>query len=396
MMHLVYLKLEMKRALKRLPNLYAGAIVLLFLMGTIALLSVKTLYGDARTGRISVGVVLPQEDRVAAQVMSMLESLDSVGSICDFHYMTGEEGMEALQKGTVYAVIEVPEGFVADIINGTNTPIKLIFPRNAGIEAVVFGELADAGARTLAASQAGIYAGGELLSIHQRPTSLPQLEAELNQIYLSYSLPREDYFRHYQVRATGDVDTLHFYGISASVLLLLFIPIPVCGYLNPPNPVMRRKLNMAGIGPAMRAGARILGLTLLLALVMIPAVLAAMKLGWLPVWSLTFPILVFVCMAAASFVVCLYQLTANPLSGIMLLFLAGTGQHFMAGGFLPSVFLPALFRQLSPVLPSAILIDGMQMMVSQSFNPAAAIRLLGLLAAGFFISLAGEVRQSCE
>lgn len=397
MTHLVYLKLELKRALKKLPNLYSGAIVLLFLMGTIALVSVRTLYQDERTGRIAAGVVLPPEDRVAAQVMSMLESLDSVGSICDFHYMTREEGQEALQKGTIYVLIEVPGGFVSDIINGTNTPLQLIFPRNAGLEAAVFKEIADAGARTLAASQAGIYAGGELYGIYlPEEASLSQLEADLNRIYLSYSLPREDYFRYYQVSATGDMDSLHFYAVSACVLLLLFLAIPVSGYLNPLQPALRRKLAMAGVGPGMRVAARIMGLSLLFGLVLVPAGLAGSVFAWFPFWNGMLPVLVLVGMAAASFTVCLYQLAANPLSGIMLLFLAGTGQHFMAGGFLPAVFLPAAFRSLAPVLPSAVLMNGLQMIVGQTWNRAALIRLLALLAAGFLISLIGEVRLSCK
>lgn len=394
MMHLVYIKLELKRALKKLPNLYAGAIVLLFLMGTIALVAVQTLYQDERTGRIAAGVVLPQEDRVAAQVLQMLESLDSVKSICDFQYMTWEESQKALQQGKVYLVIEVPEGFVSDIISGTNTPLRLIFPQNAGLEAAVFSELAKAGADTLAASQAGIYAGGELLSSCQLESSLAQLEADLNQLYLSYSLPREDYFRHYQVSATGDVDALHFYAVSACVLLLLFLAIPVSGYLSPLKPALRRRLSMAGLGPAVRVGARILGLSLLFCLVLIPAGLAGTALAWLPAWSGMLPLLVLVSMAAASFTVCLYQLAANPLSSIMLLFLAGTGQHFLAGGFIPAVFLPAAFRSLEPVLPSAVLMNGLKMAVTQAWSPAALLKLLALLTAGFLISLIWEVRLS--
>lgn len=396
MMHLVYLKLELKRALKRLPNLYAGAIVLLFLMGTIALVAVNTLYSDEKSGRIPVGVVLPEEDVIAAQALSMLESLDSVESICDFRYLTLAESGQALRQGTVAAVIEVPDGFVADIISGTNTPVRLLFPQNAGIEAVIFRELADAGARTLAASQAGIYAGGELYGRYQLEAYLPQLEADLNRIYLAYSLPREDYFRHTQVSATGDVDTLHFYGISAGVLLLLFLPIPVYGYIRPPQAALRRKLNMVGITACWRTGIRILGLSLLLMLVMLPVAVVAVKFSWIAGWWGILPVLLLVCLAAAAFVLCLYQLAAGPLGGIMLLFLAGTAQHFIAGGFLPEVFLPAVLRRLSLVMPSTLLMNGLKMLVNEVWNPAAVTGLVVLLIAGFFLSLAGEVRLSWE
>lgn len=59
---LVYLRLELKRACKKLPHIFAGAIVLLLLAGTIALLSARMLYGETSAGRITVGVVLPEGD----------------------------------------------------------------------------------------------------------------------------------------------------------------------------------------------------------------------------------------------------------------------------------------------------------------------------------------------
>ena len=45
-MSLIYLRLELKRAWRRLPHLLAGAIMLLFLAGMVALLASRMLYGD--------------------------------------------------------------------------------------------------------------------------------------------------------------------------------------------------------------------------------------------------------------------------------------------------------------------------------------------------------------
>ena len=64
--------------------MFAGAIALLFLAGAIALLAGRALYGDAAAGRVAVGVVLPKEDALARQMVSMISSLDSVKSLCDF------------------------------------------------------------------------------------------------------------------------------------------------------------------------------------------------------------------------------------------------------------------------------------------------------------------------
>ena len=161
-MHLVYLKLELKRAYKRLPHLYAGAILLLAMAAVIALLSSRMLYDGGVVGRVPVGVAVPKQDKLARQVIQMVSSLESVESVCDFQYMDRETCLEELENGSLYAVLDIPEGFVQDIISGVNTPVTVWFGSDTGIEGKLFQELTDAGALTLSASQAGIYAGNEL------------------------------------------------------------------------------------------------------------------------------------------------------------------------------------------------------------------------------------------
>lgn len=391
--YLVYLELELKRALKRLPHIYAGAIALFFLMGAIALLSSRTLYGDAVTGRISVGVVMPGQDLLAGKVFDMVSSLGSVKSLCDFEYVDREDGLKQLQDGEIYALMEIPEEFVEDIMDGTNTPVRILLPSDSGLEGQIFRELTDAGARTLGASQAGIYAGGELCRLYGLDSSVSRLEADLNKIYLSYSLPRSDYFRHRTERATGDVDTMQFYGISACVLFLLLCAIPVSSYLLPWRPVFSRKLTVDGIGRFPRILSRVLGLTLLIVAVVLPIGGIAVYKGWAAGGLLSIAALLLVCMAAASLVALCYQAAGTLMGGILLLFLAGVGQHFLAGGFLPLVFLPETVRKLASFLPSAILMNGLQMTVTSIWNPVIFGKLGILILVGLTLGILLEVEQ---
>ena len=67
-------------------------------------------------GRVAVGVSVPEEDELARQVVAMISSLESVGSVCDFQYMDRESCLRELKNGNLYAVLDVPEGFVRDIM----------------------------------------------------------------------------------------------------------------------------------------------------------------------------------------------------------------------------------------------------------------------------------------
>lgn len=410
-MHLTYWKMELKRACRQIPNMIFGAIMLAGLLGMIALLSGRMLYGDAVSGRVTVGVVLPEDDAVAKQAVSMISSLDSVRSLCDFQYLEQAEGERRMEQGELYALMKIPEGFVRDIMDGTNTPVTIVFPEQAGLESGLFQALADAGAKLLASAQAGIYAGNELCRTYGLEGSIAELEQDLNRIFLSYSLPRSDYFRHYRVSGTGDVDTLQFYGISIFVLFLLLSVIPVSAYLLPWSTVMRQKLSLAGIGAMSRTFGRILGLTGLLLLPALLAAFAAVASGVLPGGQsgvgfggpggagggatyvlLVVLMLVCICLGVAAFVMLLYQIAGSLMGGIMLLFLVVTGQHFLAGGFLPQVFLPGTMQAAAPFLPSALWMDGVKMMVTAQWDAAGFVKILLPALIGFLITAALEVR----
>lgn len=379
---LFYLKLELKRACRYFPQMLLGAAALVLLMGAAALLAGKMLYGQTVSGRVAVGVVLPEDDRLAKKAVSMISSLDSVKSLCDFSYMEEDEAREKLKDGSLYAVMEVPEELIQGIMDGRNIPVTVMFPKNAGTESRIFKELTDAGAAILGAGQAGIYSADEVLAASGMADSIPTLEEELNRIFLRYSLGRMDFFRMEKVQATGDVTPAVFYGISAFVLALFFSIIPVCGYLEPVSAGMAKKLKLVKIGNFTRSLGQLLGLTALLLAVSLPGVLAAVKLDWLDFTWQGFAALALVCLSAVGISEGLFRLPGTTLGGVLLLFLAVTVMHFLAGGFLPSVFLPRTFRQLSAFLPSAAMMDGVKMMVTKDWSGAVYLKMAFWGAAG--------------
>ena len=56
------------------------------------------LYGNKISGRIKVAVVLPEQDPLSRRAMGMLQSLESVKSLCDFTNMSREEAENGLKR----------------------------------------------------------------------------------------------------------------------------------------------------------------------------------------------------------------------------------------------------------------------------------------------------------
>lgn len=390
---LVYLKLELKRALKSAPYFLAGTAVLAVLVGLIAFAAGRVLYSERAVGNIQVGVVLPQQDPASEKLISMVSSLESVSSLCEFSYVDEKEGREQMRQGKLYALMLLPEGLLRGIMDGTNTPVTIVFPENAGLEAVVFRELADAGTQILKTAQAAVYAADELCSRMGRETQIPSAEADINSMYLKYALNRSVYFRTEEVSAVGEVGTAAFYGISASVMVLLLLGIPAAGFLKPYSEIMERKLFLIGLSRTKRLIARAVCLWLAFAAVTAAPFFLCFGMGFMESGGFSIPVWLMVCMAAAMWTILIYELARNAFAGICALFLTAAASVFMAGGLIPSVFLPGAVQRAGSVTPAAILMDAVQWMVSGG-EAFPVFRLTALGAAAFL--LAAAVRRDYE
>ncbi len=387
----IYLRMELKRAWKSIPYFLAGATVLILLLGTVAFSAGKLVYQDAAVGRVAIGMVMPEEDRIARQVVGMLESLDSVESICDFVYVSREEGEAGLRSGELYCLMEVPSGFVQDIMNGKNTPVTIIFPGNAGMEAALLKELTDSAAHTLSVSQAGIYAADELCILYGQADSIPQVEQELNRIYLSYSLSREGYFKKETVSAAGDVSWMEYYEISAFVMLLLLLGIPAAELLAPHSAVFRQKLRIMGIGRLKETAVRYGAVNLLLSGAVCAAGILSVTVCGVRMDVYGVSALILTGLSASALILLCYELAGSAAAGVMLLFFSTVIMAFLSGGLIPSVFLPSSLEQAGRWMPVKLMMDAL---TGLFVEPVPGTRTkLSLLTAGCFLLAAGVGRE---
>ncbi len=256
----IYIKLELKKALRILPWTAAGAMVLAGLLGAIALFAFRTLEEGQEINKLKVGVVLQEEDAQAQKVVSMLGSLDSVKSICEFVFAEEEEGKKRTKSGEFACLMLVPKDFVSSIIDGSNRPVTIVFSGPMGIEEQIFKELAQAGARTLSSAQAGIYAANHMHKLYQVPASIQEAEQYLNAKYLSYSLDRDVYFRKRQVSSVEDVSVQYHYTAAGAVFLLLLSGIPAASFFAEDGRARKEKLQLLGIGAGNRTAAKAIGI----------------------------------------------------------------------------------------------------------------------------------------
>ncbi|RGZ01861.1 ABC transporter permease [Clostridium sp. AM58-1XD] len=380
-----YCRMEFKRACRIFPVFMTGAIVLAALLGTIALLAGKVLYGEAAVGRVQTGVVLPENDAIARQAMTMLSSMDSVESICDFQYLDEETGRSMLESGQLSALLIVPNDFVQSIMNGTNRQVTVVLPENPGIEAKVLREITEAGTRTLKTAQAAIYAADEWLTVSGKQDMIKQTEGDLNRLYLKYALDREIYFKGHMISAAGDLTTAEHFVICGIIMFLILGGIPISGFFGRGRAVFYKKLKIMGIGDGISVAAEVLAVTCMYAAALF-ILAAAAGTVYPKLWELagraglggaagTF----FIVMAGAAMVVAVYELCGSRMAGMMAVFWGGIVMMFLSGGIIPSAFLPEALRGAGAWMPASLMIKAMEKTAFSGWDFAEAAKMAAIV-----------------
>lgn len=392
-----YLKMEMKRACRIFPVFMAGAIVLAALLGTIALLAGNVLYGGSVSGRIQAGVVLPEDDDAARQAVAMLGSMNSVESICDFQDTDEPEGRRRLEEGEFSVLLIIPRYFIQGIMDGSNHPVTVVLPKKPGIEARIFCELTEAGARTLRTAQAAIYAAGQWCVRSGHPEQISRVETDLNRIYLHYALDREVYFKRRMVSASGNLTTAQHFAVCFLVLFLILGGIPVSGFFRKERRIFYKKLSIMGIGAGWSAASAILALSCLYTAslillggagaVVFPAVRETVQ--GISVFGAAGIFLT--AMAAAAMVTAVYELCNSRLAGMMVIFWGSIVMMFCSGGILPAAFLPKAVKEIGAFLPGAWMIEALEKAMFSGWEMAEVVKTAAVIL--FFWGIAALGRR---
>lgn len=375
--------LEGKRAFRKLPQILLGAVVLIGIVGTIAFCGQKLLYQDEASGRIQIAVVTDGESETVDLVLSFLEHMETVASLCSFTRTDQAQGMAMLKDGRAAALMEVPGSLVEDIISGVNTPVRVIFPKDSAVAGSLLEAVTSAGAGTLASAQYGIYAAYGLYLNYGLESELNQAYDDLNRIYLSAALNRTNLFDNESSSATGELNVAEYYLASGLVLFFLLWGITCGSFLGKDSLALSRKLRAAGIGAVKRSFGRWLNAFLVMAAgVGILTLLGALFfLVWTGTWPkellLHLPALLPAMACACALTVFLYQAAPTAGSGVLLIFCVAVCMLFLAGGFVPSAFLPGAFHTISNFLPARWMMQSAGAFLTGEFVFRDAAILLG-------------------
>ncbi len=368
-----YLYMEIKKTLRLLPRMLLQAVLLMVLIGMAAFCGARSMGREPLAVGADIAVVVRDDEAVTRMALNYVENMESVSQMCRFRQTTKEEGLRLLEKGEVAALILLPEQLVEGIMGGANPTVDIYFPKNAGLEAMLFRELTQSGEGLLRVAQAQVYGAGDTAREYGLAERLSGIEAEIDSFNLAFALDRLALYDTENVSAFGTMNIIQFYLASGIVLFLLLAGMAMYPVVRKEPPAFRRQLERQGLGMAWQCFCQwfcgLLCMGLLAGILWTAAGLVISRMPDTAVKHLMVNgaggysagartgIMALIVVTAATFIYLLHSAAGSRTSGILLVFMLSVVMVYLSGGLVPSMFLPKAVRAVGGKLPTAGMIQ---------------------------------------
>lgn len=346
----VYVMKMAKRALRVLPVIFlsmAGMLALFFFCLTAFRLK----------GRVKVGVTAPQEDKMVAALITYVEHMNEISSLCEFKTVNENEGKEKLEQGEISALIVIPEGILNHIYRNRDISIRVYLPKTPTLESGLLREFSGACASLVLSAKSGDYTAYELYRRYRSAGDKMQVVRDMNGAYIQFAMGQGKVFENKAVPGEDGMSDGDRLLVSGLICLILLMGVPAAGLVKRNPEILERQLQRKGIGRMFQQGVCLFLLTGCLYVVGAGALAVTFlyknfSLGLAASMFCLLP----VCFFAASFFYFLYSCSSKPSGAVPMAFIAAVLLVFLPGGIYPPYMLPQGVVRLGQVLPGGLMI----------------------------------------
>lgn len=391
------LQLNIKRTFRALPQLIFGATALIFLVSAVAFCGNKFLYGFisefTSDNKFQVGIIMEDDSKLADTVADAILGMRTVSENVDITFTSKNEAIGMLKNGKIIAAIHIPKDTANNIIDGTNTPITIIFPENSGFEAVIIKELADSITAMLSSAQAGIYSIYDFYADKEADDHIDDALLRMNLKYINIAATGNKMFDKTIVTASGSIPLMTYYICGALVLFILLFGINCFSSILGISDYTSKRLSLSGT-PLILQGlstyiSTALGQLIAIGIIATPSFfimkMFKLKLEGPAIAALILTIPIFI-LVSSAYVYLISSITDHVTGQIMITFFSTIIMCFISGCFIPTAMLPDILKLISKFMPAYYMISFSSSFLSGSFNIQS---LVGCLIFSIILFLSG-------
>ena len=344
--------------------------------------------------KIKVGMVIPESESFIQKGMPFLSSMDSIESICEFHYMEENEAREGLEMGDLQVVIILPVNFLKDVQNGTNTPAEILMTEDVTMSNEVFKEVLTAGISYLQIAESGVYATLDIAQGEKLKVKSSRIGYILPEYYLKALFDRMDIYEEVVISPFGEIDFSEYIVVMIFILTILLVGSDFSVLYEKNEKVVEQKLKQEGINSLLLTLTKICIIATSLWAIWVVCYLGicvisevfSINILWWDFIDLGYAFLF--CVSVGAFFHFVYELTQNPAQGSILLLFFNIGMVLCSGIILPSAYLSDGAKLIGKYMPVSLWSEYIQNVL---FDIVTVEQIVTLLIFIFIEILAGAV-----
>ncbi len=353
---LSYMILELKKIRHALPQLLIGTIVLMMIISFIAFCGVTFLYPDSSFDQVQIAIILPDNADSSRSVIDLVGNLNPAKELFSFYITDKKSAYADLANEKAIAIMIIPNNMIDEILDGTNSPVQIIFAKSSSLSTMLLQELTSAGAKILSSAQSDIYTITDLYLTEGLQDYLAEAYDILNRSNLHYVLARDRIFQNRNSSATGSLSISTYYTASA-ILLILFLFGNVCSTFltNEPKAFLQRTRSL------LLPNYFIILIQWFCTYLVYYGILILLFLILFLLGHSDFPIIIpssmslsscaLVIAFISSYTVMIYRITPTLGTGIFILTISTLLFLFLSGAFIPTAFFPDSLIPISRYSP---------------------------------------------
>ncbi len=310
--------------------------------------------------KIGIGLVGDTNDKYLKLGIGAVKTVDATKSYLDIvMYDSEEEALDAMKSSEITGYLNVPEGFIKNVMKGENTPAVFI-ARNSPVDLapMLMNDVLSTVSNLVVESQIGIFAMEDYY-IENNLKGRNKAVKEMNQKYMGFVLDRDSFAEVVVVESeapTAQSLAVYFF-CGFLVVTLLLIGILAVNSVLKRDLALPRLLSVTGTGAVSQVLCDYAGffLIFILTIIFVAIVGFGLILGMdfsnVLMFSLGLLPVIFL-LSSMQFLV--YELTSNVISASLLQFAVSMGFCYISGCFYPITFFPKSLQQLSSQLPIGV------------------------------------------
>ena len=363
----------------------------------IGILGSQVLGSNKVVDSFKIGIVDKEQSSWTNMLLSIVNEMETVNTLCEIQIMTENEAIEKLQGKEILAAVLIPENFIQGVMDGSNYPLIILKEESTIIESMVMDELVNAAVELLSASQVGIYT---TLDAYEKfgmdeCERYDNLVTDINIAFGMGMLGRNNMYTIKEVSATGTIEPIVHYILSAFISMMLFSLIMIRRIIEPFNnkeTIMRYKV--ASLDPIKLMVSKVAVVTisnifiggLILGSVIVCTKIAKINIGWnLSISSIMSILLVSLSLS----VICIFlgMILKEDGSHTLFLFLIVTIMMFMSGGIIPESYMPKSFGSIKWFSYNTYILELLKSVAGATVKSLVYIQVLCITSIVFIINI---------